>query len=63
MHTCENTSHCYQLTTANGAILLHENIVLFQENYKRFQNEQVLHNEWQNLLEKKTQLIDVIGEL
>jgi ABC-type siderophore export system fused ATPase/permease subunit len=53
----------YQPTTANEAVLLHQNNVLFQENYKRSQNEQMLYNEWQKVLEGKKQLSDVIGEL
>ena len=37
--------------------------MLFQENYKRSQNEQVLYNEWQNVLAEKKQLSDMIGEM
>jgi len=63
MHACENTSQYYQPTTANEAVLLHQNNVLFQENYKRSQNEQVLYNEWQKVLAEKKQLSDMIGEM
>jgi len=63
MHACENTTQYYQPTTANEAVLLHQNNVLFQENYKRSQNEQVLYNEWQNVLAEKKQLSDMIGEM
>jgi hypothetical protein len=45
MHAFENTTKFYQPTTANEAVLLHQNNVLFQENGKRSQNEQVLYNE------------------
>ena len=37
--------------------------MLFQENYKRSQNEQVLYNEWQNVLAETKQLSDMIGEM
>jgi len=37
-------SNNYQPTTANEAVLLHQNNVLFQENYKHTQNEQVLRD-------------------
>jgi hypothetical protein len=47
MHACENTTQFYQPTTANEAVLLH------QENYKRSQNEQVLYNEWQKVVAEK----------
>ena len=63
MHACENTTQYYQPATANVAVLLHQNNVLFQENYKRSQNEQVLYNEWQKVLAVKRQLSDMIGEL
>ena len=53
MHECENMSQYYQPTTANEAILLHQNNVQFQENYKRSQNEQVLYNEWQKAIAEK----------
>jgi len=45
MHACENTTQYSQPTTASEAVLLHQNNVLFQENYKRSQNEQVLYSE------------------
>jgi len=45
----------YQPTTANEDVLLHQNNVLFQENYKCSRNEQVLYNEWHKAIaEKKT---------
>jgi cell division protein FtsL len=53
MHACENTGQIYQPTTANEAVLLHQNRVLFQDNYKRSQNKQVLYNEWQNIISEK----------
>jgi len=63
MHACENTTQFYQPTTANEAVLLHQNNVLFQENYKRSQNEQVLYNEWQKVIAGKKQLSDMIEEM
>jgi hypothetical protein len=36
-------------TPSSETVLLHQNNVLFQENYKRSQNEQVLYNEWQKV--------------
>jgi hypothetical protein len=63
MHACENTTQFYQPTTANEAVLLHQNKVLFQENYKRSQNEQVLYNEWQKVIAEKKQLSDMIKEM
>ena len=63
MHACENTTQYYQPTTANEAVLLHQNNVLFQENYKRSQNAQVLYNEWQKVLWEKRQRSDMSGEL
>ena len=63
MHACDNTTQYYQPTTANEAVFLHQNNVLFQAKYKRSQNEQVLYNEWQKVLEEKRQLSDIIGEL
>jgi len=50
-------------TTANEAVLLHQNNVLFQENYKRSQNEKVLYNEGQKVFAEKKQLSDMIGEM
>ena len=63
MHECENMSQYYQPTTANEAVLLHQNNVLFQENYERSQNEQVLYNEWQKGIAEKKVLSDMIGEM
>ena len=63
MHVCENTTQYYQPTTANEAVPLHQNNVLFQENYERSQNEQVLYNEWQKVIAEKKKLSDMIGEL
>jgi cell division protein FtsL len=53
----------YQPTTANEAALLHQNNALFQDNYKRSQNEQVLYNEWQKVIAEKKQLSDMIGQM
>jgi hypothetical protein len=51
MHECgENMTQYYQPTSANEAVLLHQNNVLFQENYQRSQNEEVLYNEWQKAI-------------
>ena len=44
MDACENTTLYYQPTMANEAVLLHQNNVLFHENYKRSQKEQVFYN-------------------
>jgi cell division protein FtsL len=44
----------YQPTTANGAALLHQNNALFQDNFKRSQNEQALYNEWQKVIAEKS---------
>src|SRR5215469_10577813 len=63
MHESENMTQYYQPTTANEAVLLHQNNVLFQENYKRSQNEQVLYNEWQKVIAEKHQLSDMIGKM
>jgi cell division protein FtsL len=54
MHECENITQYYKPTTANEAVLLHQNNVLFQENYKRSQNEEVLYNEWQKAIAEKS---------
>jgi hypothetical protein len=64
LHECgENTTQYYQPTTANEAVLLHQNNVLFQENYKRSQNEEVLCNEWQKAIAEIKQLRDKIGKM
>src|SRR5215469_14210649 len=63
MHESENMTQFYQPTTANEALLLHQNNVLFQENYKRSQNEQIVYNEWQKVIAEKKQLSDTIGEM
>ena len=63
MHACENTTQFYQPITANEAVLLHQNNALFQENYQRSQNEQMLYNEWQNVIAEKKQLSDMIREM
>ena len=62
MHACENTTQYSQPTTASEAVLLHQNNVLFQENYKRSQNEQVLYSEC-HCGKKKKQLSDMMGEM
>jgi hypothetical protein len=62
MHECENMTQYYQPTTANEAVLLHQNNVLFQENYKRSQNEE-LYNEWQEAIAEIKQLSDMIGKI
>jgi len=53
MQACENTTQYYQPNTAFEAVLLHQTNVLFQENYKRSQNEQVLYNEGQKAIAGK----------
>jgi hypothetical protein len=53
MHARENMTQYYQPAMANEAVLLHQNNMLFQENYKRSQNEQVLYNEWQKVIAEK----------
>ena len=53
----------YQPTTANEAALIQQNNALFQENYKRSQNEQALYNEWQKVTAEKQQLSDMIGQM
>ena len=63
MHECENMSQYCQPTTANEAVLLHQNNVLFQENYERSQNKRVLYNEWQKAIAEKKVLSDMIGEM
>jgi hypothetical protein len=63
MHACENKTQFYQPTTANEALLLHQNSVLFQQDYKRSQNEQILYNERQKVIAEKKQLSDMIGEM
>jgi hypothetical protein len=62
MHECENMTQHHQPTTANEAVLLHQNNVLFQENYKRSQNKEVLYNEWQQAIAEIKQLSDMIGD-
>ena len=53
----------YQPTTANEAALIQQNNALFQENYKRSQNEQALYNEWQKVTAEKQQLSDMVGQM
>ena len=56
-------SQHYQPTTANEAVLLQQNNVLFQEKHERSQNEQVLYNEWRKAIAEKKVLSDMIGEM
>jgi hypothetical protein len=63
MHECENMTQYYQPATANEAVLLHQNNVLFQENSKRSQNKEVLYNEWQKAIAEVKQLSDMIGKM
>ena len=63
MRACEYMAQYYQPTTANEAVLFHQNTVLFQENYERSQNKQVLYNEWQKVIAEKKQISDMIGEM
>jgi hypothetical protein len=47
----------YQPITAYEPVLLNQNNVLFQENYKRSQNEELLYNEWQKAIEGKSSYV------
>ena len=63
MYACENTTQLHQSTTANEAVLLHQNNVLFQENCKHFQNEQVFIKNGRKWFAENEQLIDTFGEM
>lgn len=49
--------------TPNEAILIQQNNVLFQENFTRSQNEQILYTGWRKAEEEKNTLLQTISKL
>lgn len=49
--------------TTNEALLMHQNDYIFQENYQRSQNEQVLYIEWLKATNEKKELNNIIAQM